>query len=162
MSLSSILRIDEGCKNTLYLDTEGFWTIGIGHKLHSDRDKAISILERQIHRTFTGAISTEEIEMLFRDDLKEVRRSISKNPQLLEVYNSLDPVRKMALENMVFQMGASGVAAFKKSLALMLEKDWRACALELKDSKWFRQTVNRASRVIEIFRSGSIDVYNLK
>ncbi|ASD52053.1 hypothetical protein KNT64_gp101 [Pseudomonas phage PspYZU05] len=154
-----MLVIDEGQVLEMYLDTEGYWTVGIGHKLHKDKEKSIELLRSLVHRETSGSITPTESFIIFKNDRAEVTRSIRRNDSLFEVYNSLDDERRKALENMVFQMGATGVAAFKKSLKLLKEKKWLEACEELKDSKWYRQTPNRAKRVIKVFGTGSLEHY---
>jgi hypothetical protein len=63
---------------------------------------------------------------------------------------------------MVFQMGVSGVAGFPASMKLLLAKKWEAAAKELANSRWYRQTPNRARRVIETMRTGTWSAYQGK
>ena len=69
-------------------------------------------------------------------------------------YRLLDGTRKGVIINMVYQMGLGGVLKFKKMIAAIEEKDYNAAAIEMMDSAWFRQTPNRANRLIETMRTG--------
>ncbi|WWS25262.1 hypothetical protein vBKpnAMK6_00308 [Klebsiella phage vB_Kpn_AM_K6] len=84
------------------------------------------------------------------------------NATLSPVYNILDDVRRAALINMVFQMGVGGVAGFPASMKLLAAKKWDAAAKELANSRWYRQTPNRARRVIETMRTGTWAAYQGK
>ena len=53
---------------------------------------------------------------------------------------------------MCFQMGFTGFCKFKKAIANMQDKNWKAAADEMLDSLWARQTSNRANRLADIVR----------
>ncbi|QPI14001.1 lysozyme [Serratia phage 4S] len=161
MTIFDMLRIDEGLKLTVYKDTEGFWTVGIGHLLTKDSSKAVAIkeLDRLTGRSTDGSISVGEAENIFKLDVSKAENGIKGNSVLAPVYESLDSVRKMAMVNMVFQLGVAGVAGFKNSLALLKAKDWDKAAVNLAQSKWYNQTPNRAKRVISVFKTGTMDAY---
>ena len=60
---------------------------------------------------------------------------------------------------MVFQMGVAGVAGFPKGMRLLKAKQWGQAAVELADSRWYKQTPNRAKRVISTFKTGTWKAY---
>lgn len=161
MNIFDMLRIDEGLKLNVYKDTEGFWTVGIGHLLTKNPSKEVAIkeLDKLVGRSTMGVISNQEAQEIFKLDVEDVERGIMLNSVLSPVFLSLDSARKTAMMNMVFQMGVAGVAGFKNSLALLKAKDWGKAASNLKQSKWYRQTPNRAGRVIEVFRTGTFNAY---
>ncbi|KAN0003048.1 hypothetical protein ACTFIZ_009192 [Dictyostelium cf. discoideum] len=169
-TLKDMLKYDEGEKLEMYKDSHGYYTIGIGHLItkKDDKNEAIKILEGEIgHKVKLNSnkvpeITSSESESLFENDKSVAIKSIENNSTLSTIYNNLDSNRKMALTNMVFQMGASNVSNFKKSLKLIEEKKWTEAAKELKDSAWNRQTPNRSDRVVSVFETGTLDSYNKK
>ena len=54
--------------------------------------------------------------------------------------------------NMCYQMGVSGTMKFKKALSAMKNGEWDTAANELLDSRWARQTPNRANELAEMTR----------
>ena len=54
---------------------------------------------------------------------------------------------------MCYQMGVSGVSKFKKALGALEWGNYQLAADELLDSKWARQTPNRAKRLSDIIRN---------
>ncbi|KAK5576984.1 hypothetical protein RB653_001921 [Dictyostelium firmibasis] len=170
VTLYEMLKYDEGEKLTMYTDTRGLYTIGVGHLITKKKDKkeAIEALEEQIgHKVKLDKNGDPEIEKsvsesLFQKDISETISSIEKNSTLSDIYKNLDSNRKMALENMVFQLGANGVSNFKKSLNLIKEKKWSDAATELKNSTWHSQTPNRSDRVVSVFETGTLDSYQKK
>lgn len=161
MDIFGMLRIDEGYDSKIYKDTEGFWTIGIGHLLTRDPSLAVAKaeLDKLVGRKCDGKITQAEAEAIFAKDVDKATRGILANAVLKPVYDVLDGVRRCALVNMVFQMGVAGVAGFPASMRLLKEGKWEAAAKELANSKWYRQTPNRAKRVIETFRTGTWKAY---
>lgn len=161
MTIFDMLRVDEGLSLKIYKDTEGFWTVGIGHLLTKDpsKDKAIAELDKLVGRKTSGEISVSEAERIFTIDVSKAENGIKGNSVLAPVYESLDSVRKMAMVNMVFQLGVAGAAGFKNSMALLKAKQWDQAAVNLAQSKWYNQTPNRAKRVISVFKTGTMDAY---
>ena len=53
------------------------------------------------------------------------------------------------LVNMVFQMGAAGVGKFKMMNAAIEDGDFQEASRQMLDSRWARQTPNRANRLSE-------------
>ncbi|ANA49469.1 baseplate hub subunit and tail lysozyme [Salmonella phage vB_SnwM_CGG4-1] len=163
MNIFDMLRIDEGLKLEIYKDTEGFWTVGIGHLLTKNPNKSVAIseLDRLVGRNTSGKITKAEAEKIFNADVEKAISGILSNSVLRPVYTSFggDSARMAALINMVFQMGVAGVAGFKNSMALLKAKDWDRAAVNLAQSKWYRQTTNRATRVINTFKTGNWKAY---
>nr|7P41_D Chain D, Mitochondrial amidoxime-reducing component 1,Endolysin,Mitochondrial amidoxime-reducing component 1 [synthetic construct] len=161
MNIFEMLRIDEGLRLKIYKDTEGYYTIGIGHLLTKSPslNAAKSELDKAIGRNCNGVITKDEAEKLFNQDVDAAVRGILRNAKLKPVYDSLDAVRRCALINMVFQMGETGVAGFTNSLRMLQQKRWDEAAVNLAKSRWYNQTPNRAKRVITTFRTGTWDAY---
>nr|4DJH_A Chain A, Kappa-type opioid receptor, Lysozyme [synthetic construct]4DJH_B Chain B, Kappa-type opioid receptor, Lysozyme [synthetic construct] len=163
-NIFEMLRIDEGLRLKIYKDTEGYYTIGIGHLLTKSPslNAAKSELDKAIGRNTNGVITKDEAEKLFNQDVDAAVRGILRNAKLKPVYDSLDAVRRAALINMVFQMGETGVAGFTNSLRMLQQKRWDEAAVNLAKSRWYNQTPNRAKRVITTFRTGTWDAYREK
>ena len=54
------------------------------------------------------------------------------------------------LANMCFQLGRPRLSNFKNMIAAVENNDWEKMAIEMEDSRWFKQTKNRAKRLIAI------------
>ena len=57
---------------------------------------------------------------------------------------------KDVLYEMCYQMGVSGVSKFKKTLLYLENKEFRMASKEMLDSRWARQTPNRAKKLSNI------------
>ena len=68
-------------------------------------------------------------------------------------FDSLPSDCKDVLMEMCYQLGVRGVSKFKKALKAMEDGDWEKAADEMLDSKWAKQTPNRAKEMSDIIRS---------
>ena len=68
-------------------------------------------------------------------------------------FDSLPSDCKDVLMEMCYQLGVTGVSKFKKALKAMEDGDWEKAADEMLDSKWAKQTPNRAKEMSNIIRS---------
>lgn len=161
MNIFEMLKIDEGVELSMYIDSRGFYTIGIGHLLVKSRDRAAALaqLNRDVGRTTNGTITSAEAQKLFEADVASATRNIKSNPVLAPVWAVLDETRQMALINFVFQLGIGGAANFKNSMKLLQNRQWDQAAVELAKSNWYVQTTNRAKRVISVFKTGTLNAY---
>ena len=73
-----MLRFDEGLKLTVYTDTEGYWTVGIGHIMTKIKDKAeaIRIHYNLVGRKTNGVITEAEDRRIFESDVKKAIQQI--------------------------------------------------------------------------------------
>lgn len=167
-TIEQMLRRDEGLRVKVYWDTEGYPTIGIGHLIiyeqTRDMTKINAALSKQIGRTVTGnpgTISVEEASALFKTDVESVQAEIVRNPTVGPVWAKMNGSRRLAIENMCFQMGIGGVAKFQRMLAAMFIGDWKSAYTEARNSVWYSQTKGRASRVSMIILTGNMESYGI-
>ena len=126
------IKHHEGFRKSVYKCTEGYDTIGYGFAikdLEMDEDIAEEILMRKVE--------------------KLIKRVRSKFDWLDSVPHEVQGV----LVEMSYQMGLSGVSKFKKALHAMQMFQWKLAADELLDSRWAKQTPNRAKELSDIIRS---------
>ncbi|MGU5759778.1 glycoside hydrolase family protein [Aeromonas hydrophila] len=165
LSIERQLQYDEGLKLVLYRDIENKWTVGIGHLVSNDpsisKSQAITKLEQELKTELTpeGRITHSEASWLFQRDLLKVQNGITQ-ASFYAVYERLDDIRKSSIQNMCFQLGISGVSQFKKMWNFLSSGNYEAAAVEGLNSKWARQTPNRARRVMQTLRTGRTDQYN--
>lgn len=124
----------EGLRLKPYPCTSGKLTIGIGRNLED------------------VGITEEEAMMMFRRDVTEATVSIMRDP--LWTFSDHNAARQNVLINMCFQMGKPRLDGFKKMRAALGEGDYEEAATEMLDSRWARQTPERAEELAEIMRTG--------
>ena len=121
----------EGYRNKVYLDTLGKRTVGVGHLCVEDFWED------------NKEYDEEFLMNILKDDLKN---AIEGAERLLKNCLILDSLAKEIIIEMVFQLGETGVSKFKNMLkALKDGPDYQTAAIEMLDSKWAKQTPNRAA-----------------
>jgi lysozyme len=136
MKLEEQLIRDEGNVPYAYQDSEGYWTIGVGFLIDKDKGGRLPDVVRDFWLKYVICRKREELE--------------SRWP----FFNELDEVRQDALLNMAFNLGVSGLLAFKKTLALIESGDFDAASSEMLDSRWAKQVGKRAERLAEQLKTG--------
>jgi lysozyme len=116
---------NEGFKAKPYKCTEGVLTIGHG---------ITYLTKEESEHIVAGRVSYKHLNLL----------------QTLDWYEELPPNVQGVILEMCFQIGTNGMLKFKKMIANMKNKDWKAASDEMKDSKWYRQTKNRCERLAKI------------
>lgn len=143
------LRGDEGEKLRSYKDSLGYWTIGVGHLI----DPAKGADPAPFGTDLRGgkAISQEQSDMLLRQDISAKAAEMDK---AIPWWCNLSDNRQRVLMNMAFQMGVSGLLAFKNTLEYLRQGDYRSAAAGMLGSKWALQTPNRAKRLADRMEAG--------
>ena len=161
--LKKELEFKEGRRNAAYKDSEGHWTIAIGHLLNEQTDAELAILglEDDLDNWEGFQISEEQIEELLDHDITETMHRL-RNAFDDEILDNLDPRRFMACFQMAYQIGS--VTGFPAFCNAVREGDWERAADEMlyrdglkKDiwSKWHKQTPKRCEGMAELMRIGS-------
>lgn len=136
--LYAMLKDHEGVRTDWYLDTEGFATIGVGHKATKFDDT-------------TKPWTMDQVIAAFEEDVKRAMNGAARIP----VFATLDSVRSCALVDLVFNVGVDGVLKFKKMLSALEKQDWEEAAKQVLDSKYARQTKRRAKNIARIISNGT-------
>jgi lysozyme len=131
MDIIEQLRRDEGMRRTVYTDSVGVLTVGVGHNL---RD---------------APLSDEAIDQMLRDDLAVVERACRELP----VWSALSSPRRGVLLNMAFNLGVTGLSHFTVMLAKLTQGDYVAASAAMLDSVWASQVGRRATRLAEQMRT---------
>jgi len=124
MTLLEQLRRDEGQRRTAYQDTQGVWTLGVGHNLRYP-------------------ISDAAIEQILRDDVQAAETACLSLP----IWAQLSEPRRGVLLNLCFNLGFDGLMRFRKMYDALRAGDYERAAAELLDSTYARQVGARADRL---------------
>ena len=89
----------------------------------------------------------------FEADENDIEKFIDQMDAQMPGWRDYPENTQLALANMAFQMGISGLIKFEKMFAALDEGDYNTAADEALDSLWARQTPNRAERVTDVIRS---------
>ena len=129
------LERDEGRIPYAYQDSEGYWTIGVGHLI----DKRLG-----------GRLPEHIIDALLEYD---VERAVAE-AETFWWFEGLSDVRKAVVVNMMFNLGLRKFKGFRRMIAALEREDYEAAADEMLDSKWARQVGQRAVRLAQQMRAG--------
>ena len=131
-----MLARHEGLELSAYQDHLGYWTIGYGHLIDSRKG---------------GKITEGQARVILHADVDEVTYNLVRS---YPWFRQLSTTRQMVLQNMCFQLGATGLAGFKNFLDALSHRQWGRAANEMLDSKWAKQTPERANELAELMRGG--------
>jgi len=133
--LIEMLKRHEGVKSHVYKCSAGYESIGVG---------------RNISKTGLG-LSEDEVQYLLESDISRVIKELS-----LEYpwFSSLDDVRKDAMIDISFNLGATRLRGFKRALAAMDVADYKMAATEFLDSKWSRDVKGRSYELASMIETG--------
>lgn len=139
MKLIDYVKFNEGCKLEAYADQFGKPTIGYGHTgadvtlgMSCTQDQATEWLSADLAKAQAGALDV-----------------IGREAWLI-----MNPIRRIVITDMVFQMGPRGVGKFFRTLDFVRKGEWHAAAAAMLQSLWAKQTPNRAARNIAMMLTG--------
>jgi len=129
---------EEGLKYQIYRCSEGYPTAGIGH-LITEWD------EEYYGMPIGTEVSKEQVDKWFEADLYVAINDMEKFTADMQVDENV----KECITHMVFQLGLPRLNKFKNFKQALIDGDIAKAQAEMKDSLWYRQTTNRAERLIE-------------
>ena len=132
------IKKHEGFVPKIYKDSLGFATIGYGH---------LVLPEEQWEEG--KEYSKEQLEHVFKNDFNN---ALAHANSLMDGMDLDDKAREVIIE-MVFQLGVGGVGKFKKMWEALRNKDYGEASFQMLDSRWAKQTPNRAESLSKVMRS---------
>ncbi|MBP04388.1 MAG: lysozyme [Euryarchaeota archaeon] len=133
--LLEMLKRHEGVRSHVYLCSAGYETIGVG---------------RNISKSGIG-LSDDEVDYLLENDITRVIKELSSE---YPWFNDLDDVRKDAMIDISFNLGATRFRGFKNALSAMESADYTLAAKEFLDSKWSRDVKGRSHELASMIETG--------
>ena len=133
--LLEMLKRHEGVRSHVYLCSAGYETIGVG---------------RNISKSGMG-LSDDEVDYLLENDIVRVIKELSSE---YPWFKDLDDVRKDAMIDISFNLGATRLRGFKRALAAMDVADYKTASLEFLDSKWSRDVKGRSAELAHMIEMG--------
>ena len=126
------IKESEGFVEHVYDDSLGIPTIGYGFAIKDlilDKDIATEILSRKISRL------------------------INRVDEKFDWFNEANDEIKEVVVEMCYQLGVGGFSRFKKTISYFAVKDYKTASVEMLDSKWAKQTPNRAKKLSSMVAS---------
>ena len=127
--LIEAVKLSEGFRDRVYKDTLGIDTIGYGFAIKD------LVLDEDIS------------EMILKRKLEALIERVNKRFDFVEC---LPEEAQEVIYEMCYQLGVTGVSKFKKTLLYLENEEFNMASKEMLDSKWARQTPNRAKRLSDI------------
>ena len=133
------IKEHEGFSPTVYEDTLGYKTVGYGHLVTIKDDFTVGEI-----------YSPEELEGVFEDAYKT---AFDNAHDLLEDEDiPFHEVVESVLIEMAFQLGLPRLKKFVNFIQGLKDQDYNKAADEMIDSRWAKQTPNRAYGLSEMIR----------
>jgi len=138
--LMESVKKHEGYRNKVYLDTLGKRTVGVGHLCVEDFWED----DKEYEEKFLMEILAEDLQNAIKGarELKEEHSC-----------TDIDEIAQEIIVEMVFQLGKNGVSKFRNMWKALAEKNYIGASFEMLDSKWAKQTPNRAKSMAELMKS---------
>jgi lysozyme len=133
--LLEMLKRHEGVESHVYRCSAGYETIGVG---------------RNISKSGLG-LSDDEVDYLLENDIVRVIKELSSE---YPWFKNLDDVRKDAIIDIGFNLGATRLRGFRRALAAMDAADYKTASLEFLDSKWSRDVKGRSTELAYMIETG--------
>jgi GH24 family phage-related lysozyme (muramidase) len=135
--LKKDIMFEEGVKYEVYNDHLGYKTFGVGHLVRAtDPENDMEV---------GTEVSKERVDECFEVDLYVAINDAEKFCEGMEVDDNI----KECVTHMVFQLGLPRLNKFRNFKQALVDGDIAKAQAEMKDSLWYRQTTNRAERLIE-------------
>lgn len=140
-NLKLMLEYEEGRRKKPYKCSEGHWTIGIGHKI---TDEGVAYYNK------IGGLTNDKIDLFLSWDIEKAETAAMKYTW----FKDLNEPRQAVVISMIFQMGEAGFSKFQMVREYLLRGEYIEAASEMLDSRWAKQTPNRAKRHARQMRTG--------
>ncbi|MFD1558370.1 glycoside hydrolase family protein [Paraburkholderia silviterrae] len=138
--LDAELRRDEGVSATVYTDTQGNPTCGVGHNLNAS----------PLPSGWSFPLTDAQINSLLNYDLSTTFAALNLH---LPWWSSMDAVRQRVIANMCFNMGIGKLLGFHNTLGAMQAGNYAAAASGMLASLWAKQVGARATRLAQAMRT---------
>jgi|SRR6267142_2775057 len=141
---------DEGLKLTAYQDINGFWTIGVGHLLGTERRMvSITVQEADALLDYDVSVALEAVKRVFP------KANLDGN------FPRISDVRLRALVNMMFNRGEARMresTSITPAIRVAIQTDavtsWAQVAVAIMTSPWAKQVGDRAHRLALMLGTG--------
>ena len=145
-NIINLLNYEEGFKEKPYYCSEGYPTIATGIRI-GPKNAPLKLYEFTVSKAVGAVWLSEMIQQKVAD--------MSTHSNITAAMAVCNDARKAVLISMAYQMGADGLAAFSNTLKAVAERRWNDAANGMLNSKWAKQTPNRASRHAQQMLSGN-------
>lgn len=145
----TVILVEEGFSPHEYYCTSGYRTTGYGRKISDIKNEPLSSNK-----------TTKAAELMFvRNKVREIEYQLMSRFPV--EWNLCSAQRQAVLISMTYQLGFQGVSQFTKMWAAIKNRNFELASIEMLNSKWNKQTPNRAKRHAEVMKRGDMLQYYL-
>ena len=144
-NIINLLNYEEGWSDKPYYCSEGYPTVATGIRI-GPKGAPLSVYQFTVSKAVGAVWLSEMIQQKVAD--------MSTHSNITAAMSVCNDARKSVLISMAYQMGADGLAAFNNTLKAVAERRWNDAANGMLNSKWAKQTPNRAARHAQQMLSG--------
>jgi GH24 family phage-related lysozyme (muramidase) len=151
-AIQKLIAQHEGSSATVYTDTAGNPTVGIGFNLNRPNARAaIGAIGVDYDKLRAGAISLTQAQItaLFQSD---VAAAISDARRLVSNFEALPSPQQQVVVDMIFNLGAAGFKEFKQTIAAIESLNFSLAAEDMIASAWCGQVGTRCSDDVALMR----------
>jgi len=123
-------------RHVLYKCSAGYWTLGIG---------------RNVDVNGGLGLSEDEVNYLLENDIERVIKELSTE---FGWFADLDDVRRDAMIDISFNLGATKLRKFVLALDAMAKADYKSASEEFLDSDWSRTVKGRSIELAKMIATG--------
>lgn len=141
-----IIKLEESFRSKPYYCSEQFPTVGYGERVGNKNDPLPNI-------TRTEKESLDFVR-------KRIADAITRLSTMYPIaWSKCNQQRQAILISMVYQLGLTGIANFKKMWTALESNNFEEASRQMLDSLWAKQTKNRALRHSKTMKDGTLDMY---
>ena len=144
----------EGMVLTVYEDSLGIETIGIGRNL---KDRGITKEELDymdipnMDVVYEHGITEADARYLAMNDIRIVENELCRVHSCVE---DLDSVRQLILMDMAYNMGVPRLCKFKNMWGAIHDGNYEIASMEMMNSRWAKQVGSRAIKLSDAMKAG--------
>ena len=136
------IEADEGKINRIYKCSLDHETFGIGHLIKQDDPEYGQPIGTEVSSTRVHEAFEHDVAVVINDCIK-----IYPN-----FYDFPEEAQRI-IANMCFQLGRPRLSAFSNMRDAVLNSNWLEASVQMLDSRWAKQTPNRANRLADRMRA---------
>jgi GH24 family phage-related lysozyme (muramidase) len=142
--LKEQIKRHEGEVLEVYEDSLGYLTLGVGHLIQPDE---------VYHDQPVGTKVPQQVVDAYYDN--DFDKHVSEAVHVFESkggedFDSLPEDIQHVIVNMTFNLGGSRLGKFNNMWKAVVVEDWKTMAVEMEDSKWFRQVGRRGTELQDL------------
>jgi len=136
------IKRHEGEVLEIYNDSLGCKTLGVGHLCQPQ--------DPEFEWSVGKSVSQEVVDMYYEEDFdKHYKEAINVFGDQEAFYKLPEDIQRV-LVNMCFNLGGIGLSKFRNMLKACKENNWSEMAIQMEDSRWFKQVGRRSGELQQL------------